>query len=735
MSHRTIRMHRSFRVALAASLAALAGVADPGLATDEPLDERSSYSYVRTMEGRATLTSLERGESESADRHEPLLAGDTIRVERGARLEIVLADRNLLRIGGDSSVRLAAVAFSADADSRATQLELEQGEIELVVSDQALGDELPEIRTPAGTVFVHEPGRYRLFSSPTGALEVTVRQGFAELLTEHGSTVVRSGEEAWVSADRWRSVQVGTSGPLGALERWGLELEQRVARASSRELRVAPYLAYSAADLDDYGSWIYVDASWYWRPRVATGWRPFWDGRWVWTPTGLTWVSYEPWGWVPYHYGTWTVVPGYGWAWRPGRVYSPAWVYWYVGPAWTGWCPIGYYTSHYRGYWQTGFRFGIYGWTGGGWGIYADWNFLPTPHVYSRDGRRWRHTGSHLGRNEKRPPAPGILTTDTRRLPRRNWDRPDEIVRTLARRPTPGDRDRGLPEVTDFVARRPQLPREVASAVLQGPTGGRTNRHASPLDPGAPRREEAPTLRTWQERRESNATSRRLEGGEMFRSDAPGRNSTVPQGSFGTERGTTPRPRTGGSADAAVRGRGIEPSDRQGWRRRLDAPPASTTPPPGAEWGRRSRPAGGNESPAARVIDGARRIDREGLGGRSDWRVVPQTPAPAERPPRATLPTPRFGNPSLGRPATGPNGQPVGARPGVVSRSPTPTPPPGARVQPRSPSTAQRPANAGTRSSSHASPPPKARAPRGKSHGGSASPPPKRQAKSKRDHD
>jgi hypothetical protein len=465
----------------------------------EAADEDASYSYVRTIEGRATLSSEGRGPGDEADLNQPLLQGDTVRVAGGARVEIALADRNLLRAGGDTTVTLARVAFSADRDDRTTRLDLDEGEILLLVGEDALGDELPEIRTPAGTIYVHEPGEYRVTFDPNGGLEVVVRAGYAELLTERGSTVVRTGESAWTEGHRWSRVEIADAGPYDTLERWGEELEQEAYAADSRTLYVEPEYRYAAAPLARYGSWVYIDSTWCWRPRVTVDWRPYWNGRWAWTPSGLTWVSAEPWGWLPYHYGTWYQAPGYGWCWRPGRVYAPAWVYWHIGPSWTGWVPVGYYTHHYRHHWSNGFRFGLYGWAGGSWSYYADWNFCPTRRVYDRYDRSWRHTGDHVGRLAGHDGPHGLLTTDTRGLERGDWARGDVVVAKMGRRAGAPER---LPTVTDFVARKRELPPEVEHAVVAERRAGR--RLATPLDPapgearanrGAPEAKPAPGWR------------------------------------------------------------------------------------------------------------------------------------------------------------------------------------------------------------------------------------------------
>jgi hypothetical protein len=371
------------------------------------------------------------------------------------------------------------VAFSADRDDRTTRIELDEGELQLLVGDDALGDELPEIGTPAGTVYVHEPGEYRISFDGARGLEVVVRSGYAELLTERGSTVVRAGESAWTPGDRWSRVELAQAGGYDALERWGAELDRAAEVYDERTLYVEPEYRYAAAPLQRYGSWVYVDSAWAWRPRVTVDWRPYWNGRWAHTPSGLTWVSAEPWGWLPYHYGTWYQAPGFGWCWRPGRVYSPAWVYWYVGPRWTGWCPVGYYTSHYRGYRGNGFRHGLYGWATGSWSFYSDWNFCPTPRVYDRYDRGFRHTGAHIGRLADAEPPRGLLTTDTRGLDRSDWSRGDAVVAKVARRS--GHAPERLPVVTDFVARKSVLPPAVEHAVVSERRGGR--RVATPLDP------------------------------------------------------------------------------------------------------------------------------------------------------------------------------------------------------------------------------------------------------------
>ncbi len=69
-------------------------------------------------------------------------------------------------------------------------------------------------------------------------------------------------------------------------------------------------------------------------------WRPYADGYWAYTDLGWTWVSYEDFGWATYHYGRWVRLADYGWVWRPGYEWGPAWVSWRFGGGYCGWAPL-----------------------------------------------------------------------------------------------------------------------------------------------------------------------------------------------------------------------------------------------------------------------------------------------------------------------------------------------------------------------------------------------------------
>jgi len=451
-----------------------------------------SYGYVRVVEGSATVMQAGTTERSSAEINQPVLAGDRLWVPDRSHLEIVLADRNVLRVDGGSELVLERLAGSPDRDDRATVLRLLEGNVQLVVFQDSLGDELPRVETPNATIYPRDYGVYRITADREGWSQLVVRRGSAEVRTDRGAESVRADEEAVIDGSR---AEVREASGVDPLERWARRLDDESASETADLRYVDDNLRYQASSLNRYGDWVYADGSPYWRPRVAAGWRPYWQGRWVYTPVGLTWVSSEPWGWVPYHYGSWDYLPAYGWVWQPGYVWSPAWVYWYWGPSYVGWCPTGYYTRFYgpRFGFNFGFRFGVYGWAGGDFGLFHHWSFVHHSYFAGyRDGYRqgyrdgfWDgHRDVHRfavavdGASPGRTLERGIITTDTKPLRPSTWTKPLDLAQL-----TPGRSAHELPDVTSFVARKPELSPTVARTVRAD--GNTATLDGTPLKPSS----------------------------------------------------------------------------------------------------------------------------------------------------------------------------------------------------------------------------------------------------------
>lgn len=484
---RTLPRRGALALGLGAAVLASLFLSVPARAQD---DSAAGYSFVRTLEGDATLAGSDLDGRTELEINQPLITGDRVYLERGSRAEIVLSDFNLLRLGGGAELVFASLAASPDGDSERTHLELINGELQIVLSaDAARSSEPLRVETGNSTIYLHEAGSYLVTAEDSDWSEVVVRQGYAEVQTGRGSVVVQENEQAVIEGDSRPQTSVEAATSLASLERWGLELESEARYAGLDD--VDDSLRYASSSLGQHGSWVEIERGRRaWRPRVEDSWRPYTHGTWRYTSIGYTWVSSEPWGWVPYHYGTWDYAPSYGWVWYPGRQFAPAWVYWYWGPDYVGWCPTGYYSNYYaRHYrrddwrhdgWRHGSRSGIYGRAGGDWDRFADWSFVPTQRFGRRDQARYTRPSLAYRQQGGARLAEGVITSDTRGLNRAVIEKPVEVERVLRTRPGAnngaGVSNGQLLDLNDFVARRELKPEVEARLVETKPARTVTTR-------------------------------------------------------------------------------------------------------------------------------------------------------------------------------------------------------------------------------------------------------------------
>lgn len=511
-----------------------------------------SYGYLRALDGSATLIQGDTRERIQLSVNEPVLVGDRIFASGESRVEIVLADGNLVRIGDRAEFLFRALANSADTSDPASILELARGSLQLVAAANPPGSERPSIVTPNATIRPQGAGAFLIVVDDRGRSEVVVREGVAEVTTRTELAEVRPGESLFVEGTQGDRLRFAAAPGLQQLEAWGRGLGEQAGGAYAAH--VDPDLHYAASSLGGHGSWVQVDAGVAWRPRVSTGWAPYRHGRWRNTPSGMFWVSYEPWGWVPYHYGYWDLDPNWGWIWFPGSRFAVAHVYWYWGPSYAGWIPSGYYWRHYRSYYGSswGFHFGVYGHIGGGFGRYRHWTFLP----HGRLGHRRQHFysvgGSDFGRGRKAVER-GVLLTDSRLLGRQAQRRPAQTLASLRRAVS---RDgRTAVDANGFIDRGASLPREVERVVLRS----RDGRSARPRDVTAGARSDPSRTAGSAPVR---VTSRSAEG-RALRLERPGMQRASSPPATNDARSTVRRPVTRNVSGSARRP-GVRPVTRSG---------------------------------------------------------------------------------------------------------------------------------------------------------------------------
>ncbi len=439
-----------------------------------PTSSEYSYGYVSTSEGGVTLIEADTGESVPVEGTEAVLAGDEIRLSGGARAEILLADRNLLRLDDRAELVFLTLAGSPDRSDAVTALRLRRGALQVVVADDYVGETPPAIETSNAYVELRGPGTYLVEAQDSERTLVVARRGSAQVRAGTAITTLRSGEEALVEGYDGPRVRLAAARGLLPVERWGETLT--ASYSGTTEIYVDESIRYAAAPLQSHGDWTYVRGYRAWRPHVKHGWRPYSRGRWRHTPTGLLWVSYEPWGWVPHHYGNWDLVPGYGWVWFPGRRFASAWVFWYWGPKYVGWVPWGYYSNHYRS--RFNLSFAVYGRAGGLAVHFGDWCFTPVNRFGHRHQHRYIKSGRDMGREGERI-ARGIITTDTRKLTPGHWTSPDRINRLLTY--DEGGKRFELEDVGPFVNREKDT--RLAEGWKPPTADGRNDRARPSIDP------------------------------------------------------------------------------------------------------------------------------------------------------------------------------------------------------------------------------------------------------------
>src|SRR6185369_4774382 len=329
---------------LSSGLAVIAALLLAAAASGEDGAQRGGYSYIRTITGEATVASEWNG-SVDARRNMPISVGDEISVSQAGRVEIGLADGNVLFLGGGTHAAFDSLYDQQGENDEFSAIQLTDGEV-LLTAMGANQDQIPRIDTDDATVYLSAGARVRVNNDPRRGTVIIGRAGTAEVRTRTGTYTVRAGQYLMVRGEEEPELARGAF----SRDRFDIWVADRLETLDDTRGVAARYVgeeyAGDVAALDGYGDWDY-DAAYggnVWSPRVDAGWTPYSYGSWYYTPAGLTWWSNDPWGWYPFHYGNWFFASARNrWCWAPASIYSPAWVYWGYSPGFVGWCPTGYY--------------------------------------------------------------------------------------------------------------------------------------------------------------------------------------------------------------------------------------------------------------------------------------------------------------------------------------------------------------------------------------------------------
>ena len=186
------------------------------------VDPASSYGHLRIVEGTVWIEQGAGPLDSTVNR--PVLTGDEVSTDSDSRTEMLLPDRNRLRLGEGAMMRLDALAGSRDGVASSTVLVLDRGEVQITTAPDAIGEAPVRIDLPDAIVYLDAGGRYGLGAWAEGS-SLVVRDGEAQIVTLDSERRVERGLEIWVSAEG-DGVSARGAGKLSELEAWGQALDR-----------------------------------------------------------------------------------------------------------------------------------------------------------------------------------------------------------------------------------------------------------------------------------------------------------------------------------------------------------------------------------------------------------------------------------------------------------------------------------------------------------------------------
>jgi hypothetical protein len=324
----------------------------------EAVDPPSRVARLALINGAVSFVPAGESDWTEAQINRPLISGDKLWTDRGARAELQIG-ASAIRVDEQSSFDFL------NLDDNIAQVELTQGTLNLRVRRLYDGQSY-EVDTPTLAFVINRVGEYRIDVAPDGhGTIVTAFHGGGDAYGEAGARFrIEEGQSIRFNDAQLRDyVSNGVPSP-DDFDRFCFERDARWDRSPSRQFVAEDVIGYD--DLDSNGSWSSdTDYGQVWYPStVAAGWTPYSYGHWGWVGSyGWTWIDASPWGFAPFHYGRWAYIRN-RWGWCPGPVhvrpyYAPALVafiggggprFGFAAGAPVGWFPLGPRDVYVPGY-------------------------------------------------------------------------------------------------------------------------------------------------------------------------------------------------------------------------------------------------------------------------------------------------------------------------------------------------------------------------------------------------
>jgi len=336
-----------FAVLLAGVTLAISAWAQPAPDESPAADPPTRVARLSYLKGDVSFVPAGENDWVEAQLNRPLITGDKLWTDRGARAELGIGPATL-RIDQNTSFDFL------NLDDKVAQVELTQGSLNLHVR-RLYDEQTYEVDTPTLAFVVNRVGDVRIDVLPDGqSTVVTVLQGGGDAYGEGGARFrVEEGQAVTFHDPQLQQYEVASVEHRDDFDQFYTERDRHWDSSTSRRYVSEEVIGYE--DLDDNGNW--SDEPEYgnvWYPTtVAVDWAPYHHGHWGWVGAyGWTWIDDAPWGFAPFHYGRWAYIHN-RWGWCPGpvavrAVYAPALVAFVgggvsigisTGPV--GWFPLG----------------------------------------------------------------------------------------------------------------------------------------------------------------------------------------------------------------------------------------------------------------------------------------------------------------------------------------------------------------------------------------------------------
>lgn len=357
-----------FSLAIPASFAATPAqtlnLPDGRLVEDEAEPEvKARVGRVSFLRGSAKIRHADSDDWETVTLNLPIVEGDEIVTDAGARLEIQFDNYKHLRLGENAYLKIANLKYEGIAVS------ISLGTMTLRLTAFDKDKSYFEIDAPKTTLAIQRSGTYRVDAGKDGDTEIRAsitNGGEARVYSDNAGFTLKNGRSARIHIDgpmvgEWETAEASRF--EDEFDTWALDRDDAIAK----RLKDAHYDKYydqdiyGADDLNGYGDWVYRNGYGYvWRPHSASivryaNWSPYRYGHWRWIPPyGWVWINDEPWGWATYHHGRWFHDAGY-WYWSPYGYYRPARSWWFPALVVINifsnnvcWYPLPYHYSYYN---------------------------------------------------------------------------------------------------------------------------------------------------------------------------------------------------------------------------------------------------------------------------------------------------------------------------------------------------------------------------------------------------